>query len=110
MLRYGLSRWIPSREAGWLVLSPTMIANLIGCLAIGVAVTLLARSPEGWRLLVITGLLGSLTTFSTFSFETVLLVQRQSYVAAATNAIGSVLVGLIAVVAGMGIAGAFSRG
>lgn len=57
----------------------TLIANLIGCYFIGVALALFASHPElapAWRLFIITGFLGGLTTFSTFSAEIVMLIQQ----------------------------------
>jgi len=60
----------------------TLAANLIGGYLVGVAVTVfhinVDLSPE-WRLFVITGFLGGLTTFSTFSAEVVALFQRAEY-------------------------------
>lgn len=60
----------------------TLLANLLGGYLIGIAVAFFshftALSPE-WRLFVITGFLGGLTTFSTFSAESVLLLQRGEY-------------------------------
>ena len=57
----------------------TLAANLIGGYVVGVAVaffaTFSALAPE-WRLLVITGFCGGLTTFSTFSAEVVTLLQQ----------------------------------
>src|ERR1700759_170176 len=57
----------------------TLVANLIGGYVVGVAVAVFATytslAPE-WRLLVITGFCGGLTTFSTFSAETVTLLQQ----------------------------------
>lgn len=57
----------------------TLAANLIGGYLIGVAMAVFAAhpglSPE-WRLLIITGFLGGLTTFSTFSAEVVTLIQQ----------------------------------
>ncbi|MBU1566292.1 MAG: fluoride efflux transporter CrcB [Proteobacteria bacterium] len=57
----------------------TLTANLIGGYLIGVAVALLAGHPDlapEWRLLIITGFLGGLTTFSTFSAEVTTLLQQ----------------------------------
>ncbi len=60
----------------------TLCANLLGGFLIGWALAFFAQRPElapEWRLLVITGFLGGLTTFSTFSAESVLLLQRGAY-------------------------------
>lgn len=57
----------------------TLAANLIGGYLIGLAVAVFAGHPEfapEWRLLVITGFLGGLTTFSTFSAEVTVLLQQ----------------------------------
>jgi CrcB protein len=57
----------------------TLAANLLGGYLIGLAVAFFAGNPElppQWRLLVITGFLGGLTTFSTFSAETATLIQQ----------------------------------
>jgi len=60
----------------------TLLANLIGGYIVGVAVEFFlqhALLPAEWRLFVITGFLGSLTTFSTFSAEAVQLLALQRY-------------------------------
>jgi CrcB protein len=60
----------------------TVAANLIGGLLVGVASAFFAHNaslPPEWRLLVITGFMGGLTTFSTFSVEVVTLLGRQEY-------------------------------
>jgi CrcB protein len=60
----------------------TLISNLVGGYLIGIAVEILVNhallAPE-WRLFIITGFLGGLTTFSTFSSEAVGLLSRQQY-------------------------------
>ena len=76
----------------------TLAANLIGGYVVGLAVAFFASYPAlapEWRLLVITGFCGGLTTFSTFSAEVVaLLMQGQglwALTAAATHLFGSLL-------------------
>jgi len=78
--RWGLSLWLnPAHHA---VPMGTLAANLVGGYLIGLAVAAFAQMPQlapEWRLFVITGFLGGLTTFSTFSAETVDLLQKQAY-------------------------------
>ena len=60
----------------------TVAANLIGGLLVGVASAFFVHGgalPPEWRLLIITGFMGGLTTFSTFSVEVVTLIGRQEY-------------------------------
>ena len=69
----------------------TLLANLLGAYLIGVALAVFAARPDlpaEWRLLIVTGFLGSLTTFSTFSAEVVSLLQsgRMGMAAAAIGA------------------------
>jgi fluoride exporter len=76
----------------------TLVANLIGGYVIGAAVGVFATwsaiAPE-WRLFVITGFCGGLTTFSTFSAEIVTLLQQGRPLLAlsgvVTHVVGSVL-------------------
>ena len=78
--RWGLSLWLnPAYHA---VPLGTLAANLVGGYLIGLAVAAFAQAPQlapEWRLFIITGFLGGLTTFSTFSAETVDLLQKQAY-------------------------------
>jgi CrcB protein len=79
-LRWGLSLWLNSTSAQ-LPLG-TLSANLIGGYLVGVAIAFFIRHPElapQWRLFLITGFLGGLTTFSAFSTETVELLLRGQY-------------------------------
>ena len=82
----------------------TLAANLIGGYLVGVAVAAFAGHPgmaPEWRLFVITGFLGGLTTFSTFSAESVSLLQQARY-ALATGHIALHLCGsIVATIAGI---------
>jgi len=76
----------------------TLAANLIGGYVVGLAVAFFATYPAlapEWRLFVITGFCGGLTTFSTFSAEVVALLQQGqalwALTAAATHLFGSLL-------------------
>jgi fluoride exporter len=80
----------------------TLAANLIGGYLIGVAIAYSANNaalPAEWRLLVITGFLGGLTTFSTFSAEVTTLLQQGRFAWAgaeiAVHVIGSVAMTLL---------------
>ncbi|WP_409260074.1 MULTISPECIES: fluoride efflux transporter CrcB [unclassified Pseudomonas] len=76
------SRWLLGMKLNALfpTIPPgTVVANMIGGYIIGLAIAFLASSPSlspEWRLLIITGFCGGLTTFSTFSAETVALIQE----------------------------------
>jgi len=83
----------------------TLIANLAGGYLIGVmlgVVALFPQFPDVARLCIITGFLGALTTFSTFSGEVVLLIQER-HILAATTLAGMHLLGSLALTA-LGIA------
>jgi CrcB protein len=82
----------------------TLAANLAGGLLMGFAMELLTRhavlSPEA-RLLITTGFLGGLTTFSTFSAEIVTLLLRKEYmwgaIAAASHVLGSLAMTILGI-------------
>lgn len=79
-LRWGLGLWFNPVLAD-LPLG-TLAANLLGGYLVGLAVAFFMQHPglaPEWRLFIITGFLGGLTTFSTFSAETVTLLLRGQY-------------------------------
>jgi CrcB protein len=82
----------------------TLLSNLIGGYVVGIAIAFFATSnlPIEWRLFVITGFCGGLTTFSTFSAELVILLQ-QGRAGWAIAAAGAHLLGSVAMTfAGIG--------
>ncbi len=79
-LRWGLGSWLNPRTQE-LPLG-TLAANLVGGYLVGIAIAWFADRTEiapEWRLFIVTGFLGGLTTFSTFSAESVALLLRGSY-------------------------------
>jgi len=95
-LRWGLSLWLNPRVPHFPL--GTLAANLIGGYLVGLAVAFfVARTdlPAEWRLFAITGFLGGLTTFSTFSAEVTDLLMHGAYgtglALAATHLAGSLL-------------------
>jgi CrcB protein len=102
LLRWGLGNafnaLFPSIPPG------TWLANMLGGYLIGVALAVFGHYPGialEWRLLVITGFLGGLTTFSTFSAEVVLLIQQGRMLLAALSVsahlMGSLLMTLLGI-------------
>jgi CrcB protein len=80
----------------------TFIVNVTGCFAIGLLAALFDRTASGLgsRLFWMAGVLGGYTTFSAFGYDTLILLRQGSGAAAAFNAAGQVLAGLLAVWAG----------
>jgi len=94
--RWGLAGWLnhltPSLPLG------TLVANVAGGYAVGLAVAFFAAHPAmapEWRLACITGFLGALTTFSSFSAESMALLQADRYLAALAHS-GAHLLGALA--------------
>ena len=79
----------------------TLTANFLGSLLMGLVVGLLAGRFDSVRLFVAVGFLGGFTTFSSFSSETLALIQNGQIFAAAANIIVSVAAGLAACALGI---------
>lgn len=98
MLRYGLGAWVQGLLGPGFPWS-TFLTNITGSLLIGLVLRLSlegALSPE-WRLFLAVGVLGGYTTFSTFSWETLTLVQQGEWLKAFLYVAGSVVLGFVLV-------------
>jgi CrcB protein len=96
LARYGLTG-VVQRWSGSAFPWGTMAANILGCFAFGIlwalAVERMAMSPEV-RVILLTGFLGSFTTFATFMSETYQLMAAAQYLAAMGNLLLTTLSGL----------------
>jgi len=99
--RWGLGLWLsPGGTIPW----GTLAANLIGGYLIGICVAVFQAMPQldpVWRLALVTGFLGGLTTFSSFSAEVVTLLMQQRYALALGTASLHVAGSLLLTVAGI---------
>lgn len=101
-----LSRWGLGALVNRFVTGPfpagTFVANALGCLLLGLVTGLSSELlPSHLRIPLATGFLGSFTTFSTFSVESVKLAEQGAWALAALNVLGSVVVGLLGAGAGL---------
>ena len=101
LARWGLGLWLsPGGAIPW----GTLAANLIGGYLIGVCIAVFQALPQLdplWRLLLITGFLGGLTTFSSFSAEVVSLLMAERYALALGTATAHVAGSLLMTVIGI---------
>lgn len=102
LARYGVSGLLYKHLGTWMPYG-TLGVNVLGSLLLGVVFVLVQQRtvPEVWRLALAVGLLGAFTTFSTFSVDTLVLVQQGAIARAALNVIASVALCLTAAALGM---------
>ncbi len=98
LARWGLGLWL---NPGGLLPWGTLAANLMGGYLVGICVAVFQTLPQldpVWRLALVTGFLGALTTFSSFSAEVVGMLEQQRYAlafgTAALHLLGSLLLTL----------------
>jgi CrcB protein len=105
LARWQLGLWLnPLGLPGATLPLGTLAANWIGGYLVGVAVGVFQALPQldpAWRLALITGFLGALTTFSSFSAEVVAMLEQQKYALALGTSALHLLGSLVLTVAGL---------
>lgn len=85
----------------------TLIVNLLGSFIMGLLVGFFAYRaglvPQHMRLFLTTGVLGGFTTFSAFSLDAALLIERHNYALAMTYIVGSVIASIVALFIGLAL-------
>lgn len=102
LARWQLGLWLnPLGTGGTAIALGTLVANLVGGYLVGVCVAVFQALPQldpVWRLALVTGFLGGLTTFSSFSAEVVAMLGQQRYAlalgTAGVHVVGSLLLTL----------------
>jgi CrcB protein len=106
--------WVGSTVAGRLGTRfpfGTFVINMTACLIIGFSLTYLGKRTgmdPAWRFLIAVGFIGAYSTFSTFEWETLSTLRSGAFLLAALYAVGSLILGLVAVWCGAALAEAVS--
>lgn len=107
-LSRGLAQWLGSQFP-----YGTLLANVLGCFLLGLVMHIglnTDKIPPSIRLAITVGFLGALTTFSTFSYETIALLQDGNWAKAGWNILANLSLGLIATLAGFALGRTFIGG
>jgi CrcB protein len=95
--------WVGSTVAGRMGIRfpyGTLLVNLTACVIIGFSLTYLGRRADlnpAWRFLIPVGFIGAYSTFSTYEWETLSSIRSGAFFLAALYALGSLVLGLVAV-------------
>lgn len=108
LCRYGMGLWLPAsseQTVPW----ATLFANILACIILGFLVGLMAKHPihNHYKLLIGTGFCGGFSTFSTFSKEALTLFQVQASSTALFYLLASLVLGILAIAAGVGLSRLF---
>ena len=103
VLRWLAGLWLNERWHGFPL--GTLFVNCVGGLLVGIALAWFERTPdEMLRLLLVTGLLGGFTTFSAFSVESLVLLQRGEWALALGHTLAHVVGALVSAAIGFRLA------
>jgi len=106
MVRYGIGLWFVERLGAGFPFH-TLFINITGSLAIGILLTIMTEwllMDPAWRLLLVVGFLGGYTTFSSFTYETLALVESGNGLRAILYVLASNGLGLLAAILGIVLA------
>ncbi len=103
--RFCLGNFI-SRIIGSALPYGTFVINIVGCFFMGLIMTMIIERgmlSASWRLLLCVGFLGGFTTFSSFGYETLMLLQEEKIFAALAYVGGSIILGLMSAALGVAV-------
>jgi CrcB protein len=105
IIRYSISLFIGKHVPIVFPLG-TLLVNISGCFLIGVFYSVIARHSDfnsEWRLFLITGICGGYTTFSTFSYDGLILLKQGTNLSFILYVLSSVVIGMLATIAGVAL-------
>ncbi len=102
LARWGLSQWLNPFFSS--IAFGTLLANLVGCFLMGIVIAIFWQYPQVstlWKLFIVTGFLGALTTFSSFSGEVIEQLMSDNWFNGITLILVHLFGGLICTVLGI---------